>query len=209
MWRTIWVISESLRRCSLCVRWALEKTWVVRLGTNRPCGAWAQCQQAQANERLWSFQNMWKLRLCGPQEKRVKAVNSSTQKTIRWWNVARDWTITVGDFTVTERHFPAGELYLAIAGIFTVVLSLLKFLILPHHSLLFESRLHSSCTFRITPGSGEIDVVRSSLVPTYSWEIQMWVRTQAQVCWFMNPLAPLRLFSLDVSPQGVLFMQSL
>lgn len=53
----------------------------------------------------------------------------------------------------------------------------------------------SSCTFRITPGSGEIDVVRSSLVPTYSWEIQMWVRTQAQVCWFMNPLAPLRLFS--------------
>ena len=53
----------------------------------------------------------------------------------------------------------------------------------------------SSCTSQITPGSGEIDVVRSSLVPTYSWEIQMWVRTQAQVCWFMNPLAPLRLFS--------------
>lgn len=53
----------------------------------------------------------------------------------------------------------------------------------------------SSYTFQITPGSGEIDVVRSSLVPTYSWEIQMWVRTQAQVCWFMNPLAPLRLFS--------------
>ena len=143
MWKTIWVISESLRRFSLCVRWNLEITWEVSLGTNRLCGAWAQCQQAQANERLWSFQNMWKFRLCGPQEKQVMAVNSSTQRTIKWWNVARDWTITVGDFTVTERHCLAGELYLVIADIFSVVLSLLKFLILLHHSLLFESRLQT------------------------------------------------------------------